>query len=746
MTLLSTADRVQETAQNIGSTVPIVLLGSAGVGLQTFAAAVPSLDGKIVPYAIEHETSGQWEVGSGLYTASTKTLLRTTVYSNSSGSTSPINFAVGIVDVWVDLPSEVAVTYDVDATHVSLRGGLSVTGAVDGVTTLLTSGAITSNATGSQFSAGSDASTDVSIGSGGVAPSASRTASLSLNAPDSGSFRGAAQLLLKRAASIVFAVGLFSSVAGAMTANTDLVAQNSSGTNVAAITQAGQLTVAQGLVYATYARSTTAASTPAAMVATTATLFAGSSTGASLMGFGTTYDLSLVNRAGTVVIGIGPNSTQTALLGALSVAGVIVVNGQVTPQVDNTYALGTASFRWSDLRSNTATFSGAVTTGLINGQTISSAANFTGSVTVANTFTVSAGFVGIGTNAGGNVGLNVTQTMGAFATVYGIQSVPTMTSATTGGGGGFYTQVVTQAAAFTMTQAAGIYIDTPSKGAGSAITTLYGIFIASQPSGGTNYSWYAATTGTNNSWLTNAGTLQANVFSFANSLMSTTSFAGAGVLSATEFLGYANSSTGATVQGFGTTNDVTIMNRAGTQVLTVGPNTTLVTVPGSLVIGSDPGGAQLVRIGGSVKIDVLTATTGMFAGSGLSTPPTVLIGTAGSGGGGANSIVLNYEANASSRSWRIGNDALVFGDFAIQQSTTREGTTYVDMLNIDPTGAVTLSSTLGVTGLVTFTGGATVAAGQELKLGNARQAGVLVQGGSVTMRDSAGTLVTVLTT
>ena len=105
---------------------------------------------------------------------------------------------------------------------------------------------------------------------------------------------------------------------------------------------------------------------------------------------------------------------------------------------------------------------------------------------------------------------------------------------------------------------------------------------------------------------------------------------------------------------------------------------------------------------GFASSGALTATTGMFAGSGLSTTPSVLIGTAGAGGGGANSIVLNYEANASSRSWRIGNDALVFGDFVIQQSTTREGTTYVDVLNINPTGGVTLSSALGVTGATTL--------------------------------------------
>jgi hypothetical protein len=133
VTLLVAADRVQETALSIGATSPITLLGAADVGLQRFPA---SLDGQVVPYAIEHETTGQWEVGSGVYTASSKTLARTTVYSNSLGTTALVNFAAGIVNVWVDAPSEKVPLFDATSDHLTLPAGLSITGALDGVTTL----------------------------------------------------------------------------------------------------------------------------------------------------------------------------------------------------------------------------------------------------------------------------------------------------------------------------------------------------------------------------------------------------------------------------------------------------------------------------------------------------------------------------------------------------------------------------------------------------------------------------------
>ena len=75
------------------------------------------------------------------------------------------------------------------------------------------------------------------------------------------------------------------------------------------------------LTYTTNLKSTTALATPAALTATQATAFASTVSGAAIMGFGTTNDVSLMNRAGTVVLGVGPNTTTVNMTGLLAVSG-----------------------------------------------------------------------------------------------------------------------------------------------------------------------------------------------------------------------------------------------------------------------------------------------------------------------------------------------------------------------------------------------------------------------------------------
>jgi hypothetical protein len=76
--------------------------------------------------------------------------------------------------------------------------------------------------------------------------------------------------------------------------------------------------------------------------------------------------------------------------------------------------------------------------------------------------------------------------------------------------------------------------------------------------------------------------------------------------------------------------------------------------------------------------------------------PTLFIGADGLGGGGANRLIFNYEGNAGSRSWRLVNDQTGFGDFAIQQSTTRTGSTYANALLIDSSLAATFGGNIVV--------------------------------------------------
>lgn len=101
----------------------------------------------------------------------------------------------------------------------------------------------------------------------------------------------------------------------------------------------------------------------------------------------------------------------------------------------------------------------------------------------------------------------------------------------------------------------------------------------------------------------------------------------------------------------------------------------------------------------STAIGATTASTGAFTAVSIKnagSAATLRIGDAGLGGGSINSIILDYELNAASRSWRLMNDVNAFGDFVIQQSTTRAGSTYADIASFSSTG-------LAVTGQIDAT-------------------------------------------
>ena len=82
-------------------------------------------------------------------------------------------------------------------------------------------------------------------------------------------------------------------------------------------------------------KSNTAFATPGALTATGSRSFASTVSGAAYMGFGTTNDVALMNRAGTVCLGVGPNTTAinipgTLASGALTVTGAITATSEIT--------------------------------------------------------------------------------------------------------------------------------------------------------------------------------------------------------------------------------------------------------------------------------------------------------------------------------------------------------------------------------------------------------------------------------
>jgi hypothetical protein len=120
---LVVADRVRETSTTAGTGT--LTLGGAVAGFRSFADIG---NGNTTYYAIVDSTAGTWEVGIGTYTASGTTLSRDTVLSNSSGTTSQINFASNSKDVFSTYPASKSVFEDASniasAQHFSADNGI----------------------------------------------------------------------------------------------------------------------------------------------------------------------------------------------------------------------------------------------------------------------------------------------------------------------------------------------------------------------------------------------------------------------------------------------------------------------------------------------------------------------------------------------------------------------------------------------------------------------------------------------
>ena len=125
------ADRVQETSTSPGGTGTINLAGAIA-GFKSFATGVGT--GNTTYYCIVDNSTGVWEVGTGTYTTgSPNTLSRTTVYSNSSGTTANISFTNGnTLTVFCTYPATRGILQDnaglvgVGVTPVTSKGTLQV--------------------------------------------------------------------------------------------------------------------------------------------------------------------------------------------------------------------------------------------------------------------------------------------------------------------------------------------------------------------------------------------------------------------------------------------------------------------------------------------------------------------------------------------------------------------------------------------------------------------------------------------
>jgi hypothetical protein len=141
----------------------------------------------------------------------------------------------------------------------------------------------------------------------------------------------------------------------------------------------------------------------------------------------------------------------------------------------------------------------------------------------------------------------------------------------------------------------------------------------------------------------------------------------------------------------------------------------------------------LTNLGSSPYFRVATLT-GAATFTNNVTSAGYFIAPAAATSGGVSGFLNQYNAgNASSRSWRTTNDLVVYGDFAIQQSTTQTGSTYANQLYFNATGAATFSSSVtATTGTLstTYNGGG---------IGMLHLTSDGTEGGTITFQKTSGT-------
>ena len=99
-------DRVKVTSTTTGTGT--LTLGSALTGFQSFSVIG---NGNTTYYTIVDTSTGDWEVGIGVYTTSGTTLSRDVILE-SSNSGSAVNFGAGSKEVFVTYPAERSVYYN----------------------------------------------------------------------------------------------------------------------------------------------------------------------------------------------------------------------------------------------------------------------------------------------------------------------------------------------------------------------------------------------------------------------------------------------------------------------------------------------------------------------------------------------------------------------------------------------------------------------------------------------------------
>lgn len=652
-------NRVIERSTTTG-TGAFTLAGVPDSRYQSFLAAMGAA--AVTYYMVVHEEEDEWEAGVGIVNGD-GTLTRSTVIK-STNADNLVDFSAGTKEVFNDIPAEKLVALDSDSNKLTLPGALSVAGAstLTGLATLTSGFAAGANST---LSAGNDADSDFAIGSGHAGPTASRTASLTLNAPDTGAFRGAAKWLLKRAASLVWSVGLFSSVAGAMTAIDDFAwAPNPGTTPVAALSTAGALKLSGGLT--------------AASAALTAPL-AVSSGGTGFASY----------AAGDTLYASGATTLAKVTIGA---ANSVYTSGGSAPQ-------------WS----TSLNLAGSLTAG--TGITVP-----TGGITVTGNSTIN-GTLGV---AG-----TLTSTVAASGTAF--QMVAGARFYLDGGGNTYLTESSADIVTVFAGGAATLDIGTlgPTVYSGLRLALLNSANNAGAELA--NYGGSGSTALNVTSSLVTfsaAATVTGRLTGIADFYIATaTSFGSA--YGATTARVYADAVYGATLSGFGTTSDTTLLNRAGSPVLEVTFNTQNLVARGALAItGALSGVTTFAANSGATNVTATMASTATTAYSAGTSGTVVNSRLQLSGGNATDSFTTIRFTHSGSFENFFGavQTAAGVGDFIWGGYN---GVSYGEWMRLTPAGALsvlgtingqTISSAANFTGTLTVVGDVTVQTGATLHL------------------------------
>ena len=438
------------------------------------------------------------------------------------------------------------------------------------------------------------------------------------------------------------------------------------------------------------------------------------------LGLGTITLGSTLQVNGNVAIGY--SASTAAPTNGLAVSGSVVINGTTPLNSSNLTVIQSGSnFAFTCQASTSKTYSAAAATLFILSSNEAIASNpqtlifaYTGAATLANRFfgfqTGESGIANGGNivfqQAAGNVGIGAT-TIGSKLQVNGNAAIgySASTAAPTNG----------------LAVAGTVSLGTTNTNYPLTLASSYGYFGITNQTGATGDRFLRMGFGIG---LTYAA-IQGTRFNIADDVNIAMQAAGGNLLVGTttdngsklQISGAATFSSSVTANSFvksgGTSAQILA---ADGSVITAGTN---ITISGGTISSTGGGGGSisLAAIGSTPNANAATLTgtvlnlepaSASFGGV-VTTAAQTFNGTKTFTNGlalqtGTSYITYNYNAaQAASRTWRLSGDQIVFGDFAIQQSTTQTGSTFDTKLYLDATanvgiGTITIGSKLQVNG------------------------------------------------